>query len=136
MIQRIQTLYLLVAGTLLVLFAVFADAWSAPIAANMAWLGTAGLVLAGIAAAISFGAAVLYKDRKRQRQIIQAAQVAVLLTVAVAIAGLFLREGDAPLATGGILLALAPVLAYVILRLAQRGVDKDIKLVRSMDRLR
>ncbi|OZC02484.1 DUF4293 family protein [Rubricoccus marinus] len=136
MIQRIQTLYLLVAGTLLVLFAVFADAWAAPIAANMAWLGTAGLVLAAIAAAIAFIAAVLYKDRKRQRRIIQAAQVVDLLVVAVAVGGLFLREGDAPLATGGILLALAPVLAYVILRLAQRGVDKDIALVRSMDRLR
>ena len=136
MIQRIQTLYLLVAGTLLVLFAVFADAWSAPIAADLAWLGTAGLVLAAVAAAIAFAAAVLYKDRARQRRIIQAAQVVDLLVVAVAVAGLFLREGDAPLATGGILLALAPVLAYVVLRLAQRGVDKDIALVRSMDRLR
>ena len=31
---------------------------------------------------------------------------------------------------------LLPVVAYVMLRLARRGVEKDIALVRSMDRLR
>ena len=31
---------------------------------------------------------------------------------------------------------LLPIVAYVFLRLARRGVEKDIALVRSMDRLR
>ena len=136
MIQRIQTLYLLVAGTLLVLFAVFASGWSDGLAANVEWLGPVGLVLAGLAAAVSYAAAVLYKNRKRQRTIVRVAQILDLLVVAVAVAGLFLRNPEVPVATGAYLLVLAPVLAYVMLRLGQRGVDKDIALVRSMDRLR
>ena len=136
MIQRIQTLYLLVAGMLLVLFAAFSNLWSTGVAENMTWLEPVGLGLAGLAAAISFGAAVLYKDRKRQRSIIRVAQIVVLLVVAVAITALFMREPTGTVASGAYLLALAPLVAYVVLRLAQRGVDKDIALVRSMDRLR
>lgn len=136
MIQRIQSLYLLLAGVLLVVFAVFADLWSAGIAASAAWLGPLGLGLAGLAAAVSFVAVALFKDRARQRQIIRVAQIATLLTVAAAVGGLFLRDPEAATSQGAYLLALAPVVAYVLLRLAQRGVDADIQLVKSMDRLR
>ena len=136
MIQRIQSLYLLLAGVFLVLFAVFADAWSVGIGANMAWLGPVGLGLAALSAVVSFVAVALYKDRQRQKTIIRVAQIGALLTVAVAVTGLFLRDPELAPSQGAYVLALAPVVAYVLLRLAQRGVDADIALVKSMDRLR
>ncbi|MEM1054131.1 MAG: DUF4293 family protein [Bacteroidota bacterium] len=136
MLQRIQSLYLLLGGALLVVFAVFSDVWSAGIRADMSWLGSVGLGLAGASAAIAFVAVALFKDRSRQRQIILVAQIATLLTVAAAVGGLFLRDPEIAATQGAYLLALAPVVAYVLLRLAQRGVDADIKLVKSMDRLR
>ena len=134
MIQRIQSLYLLLGGTFLVLFAVFADVWSEGIPASVGWLGPLALGLAGLAAAVSFIAVALFKDRAKQKRVIQVAQIATLATVAAAVGGLFVREGS--MVTGSVLLALAPVVAYVLLRLAQRGVDADIAKVRSMDRLR
>jgi hypothetical protein len=41
-----------------------------------------------------------------------------------------------PASTSVYLTLLMPIVAYVFLRLARRGVEKDIALVRSMDRLR
>lgn len=134
MIQRIQSLYLLLAGTFLVLFAVFADIWSEGFSANIAWLGPLALGIAGLAAVVSFISVALYKDRTRQRQVILVAQIVTLLTVAASVGGLISRSGETP--SGAYLLALAPVVSYVLLRLAQRGVDADIAKVRSMDRLR
>ena len=131
MIQRIQSLYLLVAGALLITFGLIPDAWALSI--TLDWLIPAAQLLAGVAAAASLVAVALYKDRKRQRTIILVAQIATLVTVAAAVAGLFLRETTTP---GAYILALAPVVSYVLLRLAQRGVDADIALVKSMDRLR
>ncbi|MEL6616824.1 MAG: DUF4293 family protein [Bacteroidota bacterium] len=134
MIQRIQSLYLLLAGTFLVLFAVFSDVWSEGLTANIGWLGPLALGVAALAAAVSYLSVALYKDRNRQRSVILVAQIVTLLTTAAAIGGLVSRDGDT--ATGAYLLALAPVVSYVLLRLAQRGVDADIEKVRSMDRLR
>lgn len=135
MIQRIQSLYLLVAGALLVTFALLPDAWALGLTETAAWLVPTARILAGLAAAVAFLAVALFKDRKQQRKIIVGAQLLTLATTAAAIAGLFLRAPETG-GTGGYILALAPVVSYVLLRLAQRGVDKDIALVKSMDRLR
>lgn len=134
MIQRIQSLYLLVAGALLVTFGMIPDAWALGMSDSVAWLVPTARLLAALAAIVTFVAVALFKDRQRQRRIIVGAQVVTLLTVAAAVAGLFLREAGT--GSGAYLLALAPVVSYVLLRLAQRGVDKDIALVKSMDRLR
>ena len=133
MIQRIQSLYLLVAGALLVTFGMIPDAWALGISESVAWLIPAARVLAALAAILAFACVALYKDRARQRTLIVAAQIATLLTVAAAVGGLFLRDETT---AGAYILALAPVVSYVLLRLAQRGVDADIALVKSMDRLR
>ena len=135
MIQRIQSLYLVLAGGFLVLFAAFTDRWAVGLPETWAWVEPFGIGIAALAAVVAFAAVALYKDRARQRTLIVVAQVVTLLTVATAVAWLFLGADETG-AVGRYVIALFPVLAYVTLRLAQRGVDKDIALVRSMDRLR
>lgn len=137
MIQRIQTVYLVLGAALLGVFAGLVGSESAVAATDMAWLTPTAVVLAAVAALTCFASMLFYKDRQRQRKAILAAQVLTLVVAAAAVARLFLTgaqgtEGE----VGRYLIALLPVVGYVAVRLARRGVDKDIALVRSMDRLR
>ena len=68
-----------------------------------------------------------------------ATQILTLIFMAVLFGGLFLSRElifVGAEAAGIIAIVLLPVLAYVFFLLARRGIDKDIALVRSMDRLR
>ena len=141
MIQRLQSLYLLFAAADLVLFLVFGGVWQQVIAAEYPWITPVAFVLGGLAALVALVAVFLYKDRPKQRKVVLAAQWLDLLLVLVIVGGLVaLTLGDAVsvgvAATSFYLTLLLPVVAYVFLRLARRGVEKDIALVRSMDRLR
>lgn len=141
MIQRSQTIWLLLAVAALVAFVTQSEVWTGGALAAVGWLPTAGYALAVLTAVVAALAVFLYKDRTRQRQIILAAQwldVALVLALAAAVA--LVAFGDAE-TTGELspvqaVMLVLPVGAYVFLRLARRGVDKDIKLVKSMDRLR
>ena len=139
MIQRIQSLYLLIAAACLVLFVLVANVWIAGVAAELAWLGTAAYGLGIVTALAALVSVFLYRDRSRQRTTIVATMWLDLLLVAAVLGGLLASTGDAP-AEGGpyarYLVALLPVAAYLFLRLARAGVHKDIQTVRSMDRLR
>ena len=136
MIQRLQTLYLAVAAALLVLFVVLADTWAVGLGANLTWLGPVAFGLAILTAVLALVALALFKDRPRQRQLVLGAQWLDLLLVVVVLVGLFVNAeaGDDP--TARYLVVLAPVVAYVLLRMARQRITKDIELVRSMDRLR
>lgn len=138
MIQRIQTLYLAAGALLLALFVVLGDVWASQIAAEQAWLGWAGYALAVVTAVVALAAVALYKNRDLQRRVIYAAQWLDLLLVVVVLAGLYLStDSDAPTAPVGLyLVALEPVAAYILLRLARQRVTADIEMVRSMDRIR
>ena len=141
MIQRSQTLWLLLAVAALVVFVTQSEAWTGGALAAVAWLPTAGFALAVLTAVVAAVAVFLYKDRKRQRQVILAAQwldVALVLALAAAVGLVAFGSVEAaePLLPAQAVLLVLPVGAYVFLRLARRGVDKDIKLVKSMDRLR
>lgn len=139
MIQRIQSIYLLSAAVLVVLFLLLGEAW-ASLAALYAWLTPAVLVIGGLAALAALAAVFFYKDRGLQRKIILAAQwldLILVLLVVGALAAVTFGEGEAFVADVSLYLTLLlPLVAYVMLRLARRGVEKDIALVRSMDRLR
>lgn len=139
MIQRIQSLYLLFAAAFVVLFLVLGEAW-APLAAVYAWLTPAVLVVGGLTALAAFAAVFFYKDRGMQRTIVLAAQwldLILVLVVVGALAATNLSDGVTVIADVSLYLTLLlPLVAYVMLRLARRGVEKDIALVRSMDRLR
>lgn len=141
MIQRIQTVYL-VLGILALAGLLLVDAiWSGPAATSYAWFAPAVLSAAGVAALVGAAAIFLYKDRSRQKQVVVGAQFLVLLHAIILYGGLYMAgtlsvrtpEGVSVERVIGLLL---PILAYVFFALARRSIQKDIELVRSMDRLR
>jgi hypothetical protein len=141
MIQRLQSLYLLFAALFAGLVPVIGDAWFRVVAPVYPWLTLAVPVIAGLTALVALVAVFLYKERKRQRSVVLAAQwldILLVLAMGGGVAALAMGDGAAlgADATPVFLTLLLPVVAYVFLRLARRGVEKDIALVRSMDRLR
>lgn len=141
MIQRIQTVYLLM-GILALTSLLFFDAiWAGPASETLAWFAPAVLGLAGLAVVVAVLAIFLYKDRARQRKTVLAVQLLTLVLALVVYLGLFLtgtltvqtEDGlNINLLTG----VLLPAIAYLMFLLARRGIDRDIALVKSMDRLR
>lgn len=140
MIQRIQSLYLLFGAALVVLFLVLGDAWQTAMASLYPWLTPVVLVLGGLTALAALAAVFFYKDRALQRKVVLAAQwldLALVLVLAGSLAAVTLNDEVVLAADVSLYLTLLlPLVAYVVLRLARRGVEKDIALVRSMDRLR
>lgn len=141
MIQRIQTVYL-VLGILALAGLLLVDAlWTGPAAATYAWFAPGVLIVAGIAALTAAVAIFLYKDRSRQKQVVVGAQFLVLLQAIVLYGGLYMAGTLSVRTPEGISIErviglLLPILAYVFFALARRSIQKDIELVRSMDRLR
>lgn len=141
MIQRIQSLYLLFAAALVLAFLVVGDVWTGTLAVAFPWLTPVVLVLGGLAALVALVAVFFYKDRAAQRKIVLGAQWLdlglVLVLAGVLAAWSFGQQTEAEvLPASAYLTLLLPLAAYAFLRLARRGIEKDIALVRSMDRLR
>jgi len=140
MIQRIQTVYLALGAAALVAMLFFNVIWQGA-ATEQAWFTPVVVALGILAAAVAVGAVFLFGDRHRQRKVIVAAQgVTVLLLVAFC-GGLYLADALYVRTAQGIDVSLLsaillPVAAYLLFLLARRRIDKDIELVRSMDRLR
>ncbi|HYE97244.1 MAG TPA: DUF4293 family protein [Rubricoccaceae bacterium] len=141
MIQRLQTLYLLLGAGLLGCFLALVGPWSEAAAPFLPWLGYATTALAALGIAVGLLAIFLYKQRERQQAVILTALVLTLLLVLAlggALAylhfqvGMRVEEGEAV----GYFTLLLPVAAYLAYWMARRGVRRDIALVRSMDRLR
>ncbi len=140
MIQRLQSLYLLFAAVFVALFFVVGQAWQTVVAAVYPWLTAASIALGGLVVLFSLVSIFFYKDRANQRKLILAAQWLDLGLVVALVGSLaaFISANDTGVPVPVVLYVtlLFPVAAYVFLRLARRGVEKDIALVRSMDRLR
>lgn len=141
MIQRIQTVYLLLGVASLAGLLFIDPIWGGAAATTQPWFAPVVLGLAGLAAAVAVAAVFLYKNRERQRTVIVGAQGLTVLLMLALYAGLFLSDAlyvrtaegfDVPMLLGLVL----PILAYIFFLLARRGVTRDIELVRSMDRLR
>jgi hypothetical protein len=140
MIQRIQSLYLLLAIAFVALFLVMGDAWRVTLGVIFPWLTPVafGLALAVIlAAGVALG---LFRNRALQRKVVLGAQWMDLALVLVLVGTLVaLSQRTEPIFAAGLwpyLTLFMPFVAYILLRLAARAIDKDIALVRSMDRLR
>jgi phosphoglycerol transferase MdoB-like AlkP superfamily enzyme len=141
MIQRVQSLYLLLAAAFVGVFLSVGDVWRTVVAVIYPWAAPVTLLLGALVVVAALVAVFLYKDRARQRQVVFAAQLLDLALVLVLVVVMVLiNSGDHPAwadaAQTAYLTALLPLGAYIFLRLARRGVEKDIALVRSMDRLR
>jgi hypothetical protein len=138
MIQRIQTVYLVLGAVVLAAGWFVGNVVGAP-AASLPWFVPAAATLTGLAAACGLVAVFLYGDRKRQRSVVLLAQLLAVAAAGAVFLGQYLT-GSLPRAEGAglasTLLVAPPLLAYLMYRLARRGIEKDIKLVRSMDRLR
>jgi len=140
MIQRVQTVYLLLAVVCLGILFLAEGAWTGPATAEYSWFVPVTMGLFGLAAAGGVTAIFLYKGRERQRGFV------VLLQYFV-IAGLMIKVilnaimGDFASVTSDASFEYwvgfgAPVMSYLMFMMARRGIDKDIKLIKSMDRLR
>ena len=141
MIQRIQTVYLFLGALALGALGVFELPWSSQAADVHVWfvpsligliLGTAGTALWSI---------FLYERRSTQRSVVVGVQIGTVLLAGVLYGGLYLTAELAFQSPGGVdwgkaAMLSMPVVAYLFFFLARRGIDHDIELVKSMDRLR
>lgn len=141
MIQRIQTLYLLFGALALASTGLFESPWSTAAAAQYGWFVPSLVALLVVTAGTALGSIFLYEQRKTQRMVVVGVQVLTVLLVAVLYGGLYLTseltfKGPDGIHWGKGMALLCPVLAYGFFLLARRGIEHDIELVESMDRLR
>ena len=141
MIQRIQTLYLVLAAVLLGLEYMFSSSFPWAQSGEVGWFSPAVLGVFTVAAIGAAGAIFLYSDRKRQRSIVVVLQYLTLvglvsLIVAHSTTGTLPGISMTNDAFSSWASFISPVLAYLMFLMARRGIDKDISLVKSMDRLR
>ena len=130
MIQRIQSVYLLLAAVCVLALLLFPGlvtpdgwAWYTPVK-------VASAILIAVGCLVSI---FLYKDRARQRNLVTVdlwLSLALIVTMAVA----FVLAG--PIVLSAAWPVLFPTVAFVLIVLARRAITRDIELVRSMDRLR
>ena len=135
MIQRIQTVWLALGTGVCGYGAATAEA--AP--GEATWIDQASLAAFDLAAVLAVLGIFLYKNRASQRKVILGAQYVVLAGLAVMGYGLSQVLGavalDAVPVSVWIIMGLAAA-GFVFFRLARRGVEADIKLLKSVDRLR
>ena len=139
MIQRIQSIYLFV-GALIVGSFVFTE-WSVTMDSTWSWLMPTTRILAVVTAIIGIGAIFLYNNRSQQRKMVVWVQLLAVLFLLLVFLLVLLGDQLPKLYSDGLniwmLLSLAgPVVAYALFFLARRSIDKDIALIRSMDRIR
>jgi hypothetical protein len=142
MIQRIQSVYLLLGAIVLGSSYLLDSIWTGPAAVASAWFTPLTLGLYSLSVAVSIASILLYANRERQ-------QVAILVVMIAAVAGLIAL--GAGMYIGGILpgmettetesiqpglAILTPLVSIAFFGLARRGVKKDIQLLKSVDRLR
>ena len=141
MIQRIQSIYLLLGALSLASLLFFDEIWLGETATVLPWFAPALLIGGGVVVVAALVSIFLYKNRVRQRGVVVIVQWLTLAWMAVFYGGLF-YSGQLEAETGGdpisisLLGLIVPILAYIFFFLARRSIQKDIALVRSMDRLR
>ena len=141
MIQRIQTVYLLLGALALAAMGLFEAPWSDPAAQQYAWFvpSVAGLLVG--TAGTALGAIFLYERRKTQRTVVYGLQLLTIVLAGVLYGGLYTIgtltfTGPTGILWSRTIVLLLPLVAYALLRLARRGIENDIELVESMDRIR
>jgi hypothetical protein len=140
MIQRIQTAYLLLGCTASVAPIALGLTPLSPAAPN--WVEPLRLLLFGLSAGIGFLSIFLYSNRGRQLVVALGAFIAALVCLVVVLAtfvfyAVTLPGIEAAFATrGAVVTTIAPLVSGAFYYAARRGIASDIKLVKSMDRLR
>ncbi|MDG1572231.1 DUF4293 domain-containing protein [Robiginitalea sp. M366] len=136
MIQRIQTVYLLLvalaAGVLPFWLALWTDASGAPVYAKQELLISAGFYASALLAVL---AVLRYKDRKQQFVLNRFNMLLHLFILGFFVYRSLSLSGEAGASEKGIGM-LIPVFSIVFLVLANKAIKKDEDLVKSVDRLR
>ena len=141
MIQRIQTVYLVLGTLALASLGLFDRPWSTQAADVHAWFVPSLIGLIVATGGTALWAIFLYERRQTQRSVVVGVQIGTVLLAAVLYGGLYLTaeltfRNPAGFDWGKTAMLAMPILAYVFFFLARRGIDHDIELVESMDRLR
>ncbi|MFB6232186.1 MAG: DUF4293 family protein [Salinibacter sp.] len=137
MLQRRQTLYLLLGVLALGALGLFGTFWSGRAATEFAWFvpSLIGLLVVTIGTAVA--AIFMYEtheQRKTQRTVVYGTQVLTLLLAGVLYGGLYAVGRLTFMGPTGVLWArstalLLPILGYVFFRLARRNIEKDVERV-------
>ena len=140
MIQRIQTIYLVLAIVLMAALFTLGYPNKSQAAETLPWFLPGLMMLTGATIAATALALLQFRTRETQLRTVLVANVLadfvlVIQAIGYAMAGDFGRMTDEGDVLGYVALAL-PVVASVLLMLARRAISADIALVRSMDRLR
>lgn len=137
MIQRIQSVYLLLGSLVLGSLFFLETPWTSEAAATLAWFQPAVLGLLIASGVGGIGAIFLYTNRKLQRKVVVGIQVLTMLFAATTYAGLFMtgeldvRGPEGAVMWGKSVAIVIPIVAYVLYLLARRGIDHDIKLIEA-----
>ncbi len=131
MIQRVQTLYMFAAGVLSSLAAFFLPMYSLD---GVVYQATASMWLFftfGWCMATFSGAILLYKKRSYQLFLVRLGMLSSLVALALLI--LELKENTGAAAGYG---SVVPLINIILAFMASKGIQKDEKTIRSLDRLR
>lgn len=140
MIQRIQSIYLLL-GSIAALAPIYFRHWIVPAVPGTPLMDTAVQIVAVVTALVALIVIFLYGNREKQYKFTLVVQVLTLILIVSVISVLYLRENfpgvaDTAITPASLALVLLPFAAYILFLLARRAIKKDIKRVKSMDRIR
>lgn len=135
MIQRIQTLYMLLAGILGILFAASFPIWYGPNGVFKAFDNPVYAFLGGMVGAILVANVFNFKKRKLQVVINRIALVVMLIATIFMIWEYISLVGKQQVEAPSVGL-VTPLVVIVLIVLANRAITKDEELVRSADRFR
>lgn len=146
MIQRVQSLWLFLAAMLnglLFLFPLYRFNMPGLMYSPWQYEGVKNymplFIVAAIITLLPLVTIFFYQDRKRQKGMVWLCIIGVIAFIALAMMRIAnLKNGSPPVGNFEYVLPglLVPIAAAVLEFLALRGIQKDEKLVRSMDRLR
>ena len=135
MIQRIQSVFLFLAGMVSLVISNIVDLWKA----GVEWMQVNDykyiLAMFTASGVISFITIFFYKNRKRQLIYNYLNIVLNLVLVGLLVYNLFNLPGEGINSQKGIGLVL-PLISIILLFMANSGIKKDEKLVKSVDRIR
>lgn len=148
MIQRIQTVWLflasMLAGALLMpSMTIYSYTVGIGIASRIEKVTATNyyplMVLAALTAILAMVAIFMFGNRKRQKGFVTLSMlscIAFLLVMFMKVSTLSNEVTNMSSPQYGILAAIIPVLVLIFLIMAYRGIRKDEKLIKSLDRLR
>lgn len=135
MIQRIQSVWLLVAAIVMAgifYFPIYRFPQGLPVTIGNNYLA---IVLTSLSIILSIVALFSFRNRRNQKKLVWIDILCCILLLA----WLYYSEASTPAATPGGYFwvgAFLPLISIILLLMSLRGIQKDEKLIKSMDRLR